>query len=113
MEEEESAEETEDRPQGVGDQGSMVSRQPRRDVSQEMGRCVGQRLEQMWALDLATWRPGQRSVSEWRGQEPVWRGRFLAGGWGASTGKHLESLGGGVSGEDCGDVGRVSVLRWS
>ena len=38
----------------------------------------------MCALDLATWRPGLRSVREQRGQEPVWRGRFLAGGqaWG-------------------------------
>lgn len=34
----------------------------------------------MCALDLATWRPGLRSVREQRGQEPVWRGRFLAGG---------------------------------
>lgn len=62
----------------------MVPKSPRHDVSREVGRRVGQRLEQMCALDLATWRPGLRSVREQRGQEPVWRGRFLAGGqaWG-------------------------------
>lgn len=80
VEEEEPAEQTENRLQGMGDQGSMVSKNPRHDVSQEVGRCVGQSLEQICALDLATWRPGLRSVREQWGQEPVWRGTFLAGG---------------------------------
>lgn len=73
IEEEEPAEQTENRLQGVGDQGSMVSKNPRDDGSQEVGRCVGQRLEQMCALDLATWRPGLRRVREQRG-------RSLSGG---------------------------------
>ena len=39
VEEEEPAEQTANRLQGVGDQGSMVSKDPRHDVSQEVGGC--------------------------------------------------------------------------
>ena len=91
IEEEEPAEQTENRLQGVGDQGRMVSKNPRHDGSQEVGRCVGQRLEQMCALDLATWRPGLS-----RGAGACLEGEIP--GWWPSTGAHMESLGGTVSG---------------
>lgn len=79
VEEEEPAEQTENRLWGWGT-GSLVPKSPRHDVSREVGRRVGQRLEQMCALDLATWRPGLKKCPVSSGdRRPVWR-RFLAGG---------------------------------